>query len=100
MDKPPIEIDFTPPFRCIRQFLHNFIEYLEVGVYIGNSLFFRRIDMIEELQTTANLSIPKDLSSEEANMYLMDACVKYGVQCPPPQTTARLLDKVNTFLIL
>nr|GFA26446.1 lysine--tRNA ligase, cytoplasmic-like [Tanacetum cinerariifolium] len=43
-DKEPIEIDFTPPFR--------------------------RIDMIPELEKVANLSIPEDLASEEANKYL------------------------------
>ncbi|KAJ8618849.1 hypothetical protein MRB53_015035 [Persea americana] len=68
VDKDPIEIDFSPPFR--------------------------RIDMIQELETIANLSIPKDLSSEEANKYLIDACLKFDVKCPPPQTTTRLLDKL------
>ncbi|XP_030456436.2 lysine--tRNA ligase, cytoplasmic [Syzygium oleosum] len=68
LDNDPIEIDFTPPFR--------------------------RIDMIEELEKMANLDIPKDLSSVEANKYLVDACVRFDVKCPPPQTTARLLDKL------
>ncbi|OIW14241.1 hypothetical protein TanjilG_21381 [Lupinus angustifolius] len=68
IDKDPIEIDFTPPFR--------------------------RIDMIDELEKIAGLSIPKDLSSEEANQYLKDACLKYEIKCPPPETTTRLLDKL------
>ncbi|XP_021751771.1 lysine--tRNA ligase, cytoplasmic-like [Chenopodium quinoa] len=68
LDKEPIEIDFTPPYR--------------------------RIDMIEELEKMANLSIPKDLASEETTQYLIDACAKYDVKCPPPQTTTRLLDKL------
>ncbi|KAJ4778991.1 Lysine--tRNA ligase [Rhynchospora pubera] len=68
LDKDPIEIDFTPPFR--------------------------RLDMIQGLEEMANLNIPKDLSSEEANKYLSDACAKFEVKCPPPQTTARLLDKL------
>ncbi|KAL2546150.1 Lysine--tRNA ligase [Forsythia ovata] len=67
-DSDPIEIDFTPPFR--------------------------RIDMIEELEKMANISIPKDLSSEETNKYLAAACVKFDIKCPPPQTTTRLLDKL------
>ncbi|CAN8259711.1 unnamed protein product [Cochlearia groenlandica] len=72
-DKDPIEIDFTPPFR--------------------------RIEMIGELEKVAKLNIPKDLSSEEANKYLIDACARFDVKCPPPQTTARLLDKlVGEFL--
>ncbi|KAK8961844.1 Lysine--tRNA ligase [Platanthera guangdongensis] len=68
VDKEPIEIDFTPPFR--------------------------RIDMIEELERMANLNIPKDLYSDAANKYLIDACAKFNVACPPPQTTSRLLDKL------
>ncbi|KAH7542422.1 hypothetical protein FEM48_Zijuj02G0071900 [Ziziphus jujuba var. spinosa] len=68
LDKDPIEIDFTPPFR--------------------------RIDMIEELEKLANLNIPKDLSSDEANKYLKEACLKYEIKCAPPETTTRLLDKL------
>ncbi|CAA0809031.1 Lysine--tRNA ligase [Striga hermonthica] len=67
-DNEPIEIDFTPPFR--------------------------RIDMIDELERVANLNIPKDISNDEANKYLVDACARFEVKCPPPQTTARLLDKL------
>lgn len=67
-DKDPIEIDFTPPFR--------------------------RIDMIGELEKIANLNIPKDISSDDTNKYLKDACMKYEIKCPPPETTARLLDKL------
>ncbi|KAI4381120.1 hypothetical protein MLD38_007228 [Melastoma candidum] len=68
LEKDPIEIDFTPPFR--------------------------RIDMIGELEKMANLNIPKDLSSDEANKYLAEACLRFDVKCPPPQTTTRLLDKL------
>nr|GEY77890.1 mRNA-capping enzyme-like isoform X2 [Tanacetum cinerariifolium] len=49
--------------------------------------------MIPELEKVANLSIPEDLASEEANKYFADACIKYDIRCSPPQTTARLLDK-------
>ncbi|KAK8572755.1 hypothetical protein V6N12_028799 [Hibiscus sabdariffa] len=68
LDNDPIEIDFAPPFR--------------------------RLDMVEELEKMANLNIPKDFSSDEANKYLVDACAKFEIKCPPPQTTARLLDKL------
>jgi lysyl-tRNA synthetase class 2 len=70
---PPIEIDFTPPFR--------------------------RIDMIQELEAMANLDIPKDLSSDDANKYLIRKCAEYDVKCPPPQTTTRLLDKLVGHLL-
>lgn len=68
VNNEPIEIDFSPPFR--------------------------RIDMIEELEKMAGLSIPKGLVSEEANIYLIEACEKHGLKCEPPQRTARLLDKL------
>ncbi|MCO5603034.1 hypothetical protein L7F22_057177 [Adiantum nelumboides] len=72
-ERDPIIIDFTPPFR--------------------------RIDMMEGLKEFGGLTIPKDLSSEEANIYLKDACKRLEVNCPPPHTTARLLDKlVGQFL--
>lgn len=51
--------------------------------------------MIGELEKMANLNIPKDLSSDETNKYLVDACAKFEVKCPPPTTTTRLLDKVR-----
>ncbi|KAI3845142.1 hypothetical protein MKX03_019809 [Papaver bracteatum] len=62
MDKDPIEIDFTP---------------------------FRRIEMIGELEKMAGIEIPKDLSSDITNKCLLDACIKFNVKCPPPQTTSR-----------
>ncbi|XP_057785244.1 lysine--tRNA ligase-like isoform X2 [Salvia miltiorrhiza] len=68
IDNETVCIDFTPPFR--------------------------RIDVMEELEKIADLYIPHDLSSEAAHKYLMDACVRYNVRCPPPQTTACLLDKL------
>ena len=55
--------------------------------------------MIEELEKMANLNIPKDLSGDEANKYLVDACQRFEVKCPP-QTTARLLDKVILLFLL
>ncbi|KAK8577365.1 hypothetical protein V6N13_027644 [Hibiscus sabdariffa] len=67
-DSEPIEIDFTPPFR--------------------------RIDLIEELESRANLCIPKDLSTETANRFLFEACEKFDIKCPAPPTKTRLLDKL------
>ncbi|KAG5582316.1 hypothetical protein H5410_052943 [Solanum commersonii] len=72
LDNEPIEIDFTPPFK--------------------------KIDMLSELEKAANISIPRDLSSETANKYLLDVCEKFDVKCPPSHTTTRLLDKVISYL--
>lgn len=64
------EIDFTPPFK--------------------------RIKMLPGLEEAMGekLPDPKDLGTPEANQRLSDLCVKYEVECPPPRTTARLLDKL------
>uniref|UniRef100_A0A3Q7JWB6 Aminoacyl-tRNA synthetase class II (D/K/N) domain-containing protein n=1 Tax=Solanum lycopersicum TaxID=4081 RepID=A0A3Q7JWB6_SOLLC len=67
LESDPIEIDFTPPFR--------------------------RIDMVEELEKIANLNILKDLSSDDTNKYLIDACAKFEIRCALSLTTTRLLNK-------
>ncbi|PNH09083.1 Lysine--tRNA ligase [Tetrabaena socialis] len=72
-DKPAIEIDFTPPWR--------------------------RISMVSGLEECLGTKLPTDLESEEARVLLSQLCVKHNVNCPAPQTTARLLDKlVGEFL--
>ena len=51
--------------------------------------------MMEGLKEFGGLNIPEDLTSIEANDYLKQACKEADVNCPSPQTTARLLDKVS-----
>ena len=68
LDGKEHSIDFTPPFK--------------------------RVSMISGLEEATGLSIPKDLNSAEAKEYLKEACKKFEVECAPPQTTARLLDKL------
>jgi hypothetical protein len=46
------------------------------------------------LEEALKESLPKDLDSEEARHFLIELCSRHGVECPPPQTTARLLDKL------
>lgn len=70
-----VEIDFTPPFRRMQMF-----------------------PALEEV-LKVKLPAPDQLSSPEANKLLSDLCEKHGVECPPPRTSARLLDKlVGEFL--
>jgi len=64
---PEIEIDFTPPFK--------------------------RIPMIKGLEEVLGVKFP-DVNSDEANEFLKQLCAKHEVECKPPQTTARLLDKL------
>ncbi|KAI8100510.1 hypothetical protein M9435_006994 [Picochlorum sp. BPE23] len=67
-DGPVNEVDFTPPFR--------------------------RISMCSGLEEALNVTLPKDLDSEEAREFLIELCEKHEIDCPPPKTTARLLDKL------
>ena len=73
-DGPVWEVDFTPPFR--------------------------RIDMMSGLEKELGVKLPAadTLHTREAQQALDKICVAKGVDCSPPRTTARLLDKVNMSL--
>ena len=64
------EVDFTPPFK--------------------------RLDMLADLEKVLEEKLPAgdQLYTSEAREQLDKICVKKGIECPPPRTTARLLDKV------
>nr|WCZ58680.1 lysine-tRNA ligase [Seculamonas ecuadoriensis] len=67
-EKKVVEIDFRPPFR--------------------------RISMIAELERILGVTFPTDLASDATNKFLSDLCTQHHVDCPPPRTTPRLLDKM------
>ncbi|CAL1290358.1 unnamed protein product [Larinioides sclopetarius] len=64
------EIDFTPPFK--------------------------RVKMLPGLEAALGVKLPDpaSLNTSEANKQLSDLCTKHEIECPPPRTTARLLDKL------
>jgi lysyl-tRNA synthetase class 2 len=66
--KPPVIIDFTPPFKCI--------------------------NLIEGLEAATKLKFPEDLYSKEANTFLSNLCHEKDIPCGEPRTTARLIDKL------
>ncbi|XP_070690020.1 lysine--tRNA ligase isoform X1 [Pempheris klunzingeri] len=69
------EVDFTPPFR--------------------------RVSMTHDLEKIMGVKFPPSDSydSNETRKFFDDLCAQKGVECPPPRTTARLLDKlVGDFL--
>ncbi|EDO45972.1 predicted protein [Nematostella vectensis] len=62
---------------------------------------FKRLRMIPELEKVLGVRLPspQDFNTPEANKLLDQLCVKHEVDCAPPRTTARLLDKlVGEFL--
>jgi lysyl-tRNA synthetase, class II len=67
-----VEIDFTPPFK--------------------------RISMMEGLEEAMNVKLPA-LDDPEIDTKLIAIMKQFGLECSPPQTTARLLDTfVGEFL--
>ncbi|XP_051884249.1 lysine--tRNA ligase isoform X1 [Pristis pectinata] len=69
------EIDFTPPFK--------------------------RLSLTADLEKILGEKFPSpdQYDTEEARKFFDDICVRKGVECPPPRSTARLLDKlVGEFL--
>ena len=71
-DGPEWEVDFTPPFKRLRMFP----------------------DL--EKATGDKLPKPDQLHTEEARLMLDKLCLKHNVDCSPPRTAARLLDKVTS----
>ena len=70
------ELDFTPPFR--------------------------RISMIRDLEKECGVKLPSPTTynTEEARKFFDDLCIKFQVDCSPPRTVSRLLDKVTIFKII
>lgn len=68
-----VEIDFTPPWK--------------------------RVPLYSTLEEVLKVKLPPpdQLGTAEAAKMLSDLCNKMGVECPPPRTPARLLDKVLIF---
>ena len=69
-DEKSVEIDFTPPFK--------------------------RISMMQELEKILNIELPAadQLNTPETTKILSDLCEHHNIECPPPRTSARLLDKL------
>ncbi|XP_011268034.1 lysine--tRNA ligase isoform X1 [Camponotus floridanus] len=62
---------------------------------------FKRISMMEELERILDVKLPAadQLNIPEANKILSDLCDHHKIECPPPKTSARLLDKlVGSFI--
>ena len=56
--------------------------------------------MLQELEEKAGVVLPQDLTTSEVNEYLQKKVKELGYECPPPLTTARLIDRVSSHLLL
>uniref|UniRef100_A0A915BXH8 Lysine--tRNA ligase n=1 Tax=Parascaris univalens TaxID=6257 RepID=A0A915BXH8_PARUN len=68
--EPVYDVDFTPPFR--------------------------RVNLYEGLEKALGMKLPAPdtLDTAEANTVIDKIALERGVECPPPRTSARLLDKL------
>eukprot|EP01123_Difflugia_compressa_P010064 TRINITY_DN3567_c0_g1_i1.p1 TRINITY_DN3567_c0_g1~~TRINITY_DN3567_c0_g1_i1.p1 ORF type:complete len:577 (-),score=119.64 TRINITY_DN3567_c0_g1_i1:131-1825(-) len=55
---------------------------------------YRRIPMIETLEETLKVTFPRPLDSDECQEFLKHLLHSLKIECKPPLTTARLLDKL------
>ena len=58
---------------------------------------WRRVEMIPELERVTGEKFPPydQLHTEETNQFLQRLCKKMNVECPPPLTNARMIDKLT-----
>ena len=63
-----ITIDFTPPYK--------------------------KIDIMSELTNLTGATFPKDLTTEDARLFLDQLCQDLNVDCSNPRTASRLIDKL------
>lgn len=66
------------------------------GVVIDFTPPFKRISMMKTLEEVLKVKLPlaNELNTPEANEILSNVCATHGIECPPPRTSARLLDKL------
>jgi len=69
-DQPPVEIDFTPPFK--------------------------RLNLMEDLEKVTGEKFPPttELSTPASHQFFDNLCKKYNIECSNPRTTTRLIDKL------
>eukprot|EP00798_Chlamydomonas_sp_ICE-L_P004276 gene4276-14387_t len=65
---PPVELDFTPPWR--------------------------RIPLVAGLEEVLGVEFPPNLAFTSGQAFLLALVEKHSIPCPPPHTPARLLDKL------
>lgn len=69
----------------------------EKSITIDFSKPFERVSMISALEKRLNIKMPKDLNTEESRLFLKKLVENQGIECKPPKSNARLLEKVKLF---
>lgn len=79
--------------RCVKGSLQFSIDTPEGKVDLDFEKPFQRIDMIAELEKNVG-KLPPLEDTPEVQKALDDLCVKHEVDCSPPRTVSRMLDKL------
>jgi lysyl-tRNA synthetase class 2 len=88
-----IELTETLISEMVMELLGTYeVEYN--GMKISFKPPFKRISMIKGLEEKIGVTLPRPLESEECNQCLLNICKEKKIICPPPTTTARLLDRL------
>lgn len=85
----------TPMVRIIRKCL-----LMGLRCYLSQQALFTLIQAPSMALCNALWFSLKFYSFAETRKFFDDLCAQRGVECPPPRTTARLLDKVTSPLVL
>jgi lysyl-tRNA synthetase class 2 len=67
-DGEAVELDFTPPWR--------------------------RFSMIDTIEEKVGVKVRRDFETEECRQFYDDLVAKHNLDCPPPRSIARLVDKL------
>jgi lysyl-tRNA synthetase class 2 len=60
---------------------------------------WKRISMIEHLEQTLSTPFPQNLNTDQANKFFIELCKENNIECPHPQTTNRLINKLSEHFI-
>jgi len=76
---------------------HDGVEGKEVEVDFTRP--WARYPMLETIEKRGGFKIPRPLSSNECNDFLKAQCERLEIECSPPKTTSRLIDKLAEHFI-
>ncbi|XP_055353180.1 lysine--tRNA ligase-like [Paramacrobiotus metropolitanus] len=102
--------DYNDLMALVEQMLSGLVKYITGGYKIvyhpkgpeGEAMNidftppWRRVSMMAELEKKLGVKLPPatEIHTAESQKILDDLAVKHKVECPPPRTVARLLDKL------
>lgn len=93
------EVDFTPPFRRLSM-THDLekimgVKFPPTDSYNSDGESVLKVESCFHLSNSVVSQFCALCIFPETRKFFDNLCAEKGVECPPPRTTARLLDKVR-----